>query len=228
MVTAELGGTGQHRAVRERLASFALGALDADEHVAIQAHLDGCPDCRADLAALRPAAAALSLADPARLAHTPLAPPPEFTARVLSALAAEGAAQRNRDRRRALTRAAGALGAAAAVTALVVTLTLGTRPAGDPVDFAVAPPGVTAMARLEDRAWGTQVHLEVAGLAAGEWHGVWLERSDGTRVPAGSFAGGGPRALRIDLAVSLDRGDAIALGVSTRQGEDLLRAPFGR
>lgn len=50
------------------LAAYALGALDPAEAQAFAAHLETCPQCREELAALRPVVDALPLTAPARRA----------------------------------------------------------------------------------------------------------------------------------------------------------------
>ena len=68
-----------HRTVRESLGAFALGHLDADEAAGVRAHVDGCADCRAEVAEL--AAAAHSLG-----ALSEATPPPSLRASVLSGI----------------------------------------------------------------------------------------------------------------------------------------------
>ena len=60
---------------RERIGALVLGQLPEDERFATEAHLDGCPACRAEAEALAPVASLLGRADPDRLAPAP-APPP--------------------------------------------------------------------------------------------------------------------------------------------------------
>ena len=48
-----------HDEIRGLLAAFALGAVPPDEEAAIEAHLDDCVTCRAELAALVEATIAL-------------------------------------------------------------------------------------------------------------------------------------------------------------------------
>src|SRR5207302_8879808 len=52
---------------RELLGAYLLGHLGPEERVGLEAHLDGCAECRAELADLRPVAGALAFADPAPL-----------------------------------------------------------------------------------------------------------------------------------------------------------------
>jgi hypothetical protein len=46
---------------------------------------------------------------------------------------------------------------------------------------------VDVSATLEPRPWGSDVRVQVRGFRPGTLCTVWLRRSDGTRVPAGSF-----------------------------------------
>ena len=59
------------RVWRERIGALVLGQLTEDERFATEAHLDGCPACRAEAEALAPVAALLSRADPDRLTPAP-------------------------------------------------------------------------------------------------------------------------------------------------------------
>jgi hypothetical protein len=46
-----------HRRWREMLGAYALGELDDERRAALQAHLDGCEECRAELREIEPAGA---------------------------------------------------------------------------------------------------------------------------------------------------------------------------
>ena len=59
--------TDECRVWRERLGALVLGQLGPQERAATEAHLEGCPDCRAEADALAPIAAVLQRADPERL-----------------------------------------------------------------------------------------------------------------------------------------------------------------
>lgn len=60
------------RPFQEDLPAYSLGALDADELAAFEAHLESCEDCKAELAGYRNIAAGLLLALP------PRTPPPRL------------------------------------------------------------------------------------------------------------------------------------------------------
>ena len=56
----------EHIPYREQLAAYALGALDADDVSALEAHLQTCDSCRAELAEYRPISDGLLAALPPR------------------------------------------------------------------------------------------------------------------------------------------------------------------
>jgi anti-sigma-K factor RskA len=67
----------EHQARRDELAAYLLGALDPGEAAALEQHLAGCEECRAELEWLRPAALSLPEAVEA------VDPPPELRARIM-------------------------------------------------------------------------------------------------------------------------------------------------
>src|SRR5437764_7719400 len=105
---------------RERVGALVLGQLDPSEKAATQAHLDGCPACRAEADALSPVAALLGRADPERLAPAP-APPADLGDRIARQIAAERRVQRRRRVRWGVGLGA-ATAAATAMTILAISL----------------------------------------------------------------------------------------------------------
>ena len=172
---------------RERIGALALGQLPEAERFATEAHLDGCPGCRAEAEALAPLASLLSRADPDRLAQAP-APPPRLGERIVDRIAAERRAKRPRRSRVKLALAAATVAAVGAVVAVLVTSTgsdQSTR--AETVAFRSLPRGVFAEATLAPRPWGSDVSVKVYGFRPGALCQVWLRSSNGKRVPAGSF-----------------------------------------
>jgi len=212
-----------HRDVREQLGALALGVVTPEQRAALEAHLAGCPECRAELARLRQVGDALSL-----LSGDPLPVPFEAPRSVAQRLFTELAVQRRRRTRRARTWAAAGASAVAALAVLAVVV-LPTPPAPAPerreVVFAVAPAGVTASAEVHDWGWGSQVYLEIIGLPDDQLLGVWLQRPDGTRVSAGTFTTTGGD-LRMTLGAGTATTDATALGISDATGTTVLQAPL--
>ncbi len=209
-----------HRHVREQLGAFALGVVDDAERTAIQAHLDGCAGCRAELAQLQRVAGRLDMLQVLQGETSPASPPqPAGPAdRLFVRLAAER-------RRRSRGMAAAVAGVAAALLILGVVVSPRDPPAGRSVEFAVAPEGVTASAELRDWGWGTQMYLRISGLPSDQRLAVWLEQPDGTRVSAGTFTTTGGE-LTMMLGAATPTSDAVALGVSDEGGTTLLRAPL--
>ncbi len=216
----------EHRQLRELLGSYAVGALSRREAERVQVHLDNCPECRALLEELTPVASALSALDVDAVTGTAGAEPPPVEP-LLARLGQER-------RRRRLRATAGALVATAAAVVLAVVLLSGGESGEPPAPLADERPlrslteGVSGSVRLTDRDWGTQVSLEARGLPADRRLVLWLERADGTRVPAGTFNGIGDALLRADLAAGVRPRDTEAVGVSEAGGADLLALTVDR
>src|SRR5688572_26106386 len=69
-----------HQELIDSAASYALDALDGSERVRFEAHLAGCRECQAEVAAYREVAGALAHAAPT----ADVAPPPALRDRILS------------------------------------------------------------------------------------------------------------------------------------------------
>lgn len=198
------------RTWREQIGSFLLGHLDRDEQAALQAHLDGCPACRAEVDELLPVASLLSVVDLQQ--PTTSVPPVGLRQRVFSAIDAQRRVAHSRRRRIAL---AGSLALTSiAALAAIALIRSAEGPSAESVAFRSLPPGVVIGARLEPRRWGTEVRLRVRGVRPGTVCTVWLRRRDGTRARAGSFRylyEGGSDQVR--LATALERSEAVAIGL---------------
>jgi hypothetical protein len=211
---------------RERIGALVLGQLDPDERAATEAHLDGCPDCRAEAEALAPVAALLSRADPDRLTAVP-APPAHLGDRIARQIAAE----RRSARRRRLRLGLAAATAAAAAAAGIAVILGGGSSEGTPAEtvaFEAVPKGVSVEASLEPHPWGIDVGVEVRGFRPGTVCNVWLRRLDGTRVPAGSFryvySGEGEHA---GLSSALTRDQVSAIGIQAGSKTFVAPLPSG-
>lgn len=104
-------------------------------------------------------------ADPDRLAEPPPLPPPTLPDTIFGAL--------DRERGRQRYRRIGLVAAAAVIAVGLVTAGFLLRgataggPPGQAVAFTALSPGVEASARVENRAWGTGISLDVTGLPQG-------------------------------------------------------------
>ncbi|MGC4938189.1 zf-HC2 domain-containing protein [Kribbella sp. DT2] len=212
----------EHRAVRESLGAFALGQLTPAEATALQAHLDGCAACRAELASIQPLAGPLRLVDPDRLQSVPV-PPPSLEGSILDAISNEPRS------RRAYGRLLIAAGILIAVGAGGVGLgyQLAPKPPEiplEPVAVAVAVPGVRSTADVVPHTWGMEIKLAATGFAAGHTYRVVVVTADGRTSPAGEFIGTGARELHCNLNSAVLRPDATAFRVVDDQGRNVASA----
>lgn len=204
---------------REMLGGYLLGHLSPEEVVGLEAHLDGCADCRAEREELRPVSGALASADPSHLGSPP-PPPPELADRVFARVRA---ARRGQRRRRWNIAAAAAV--AATLIAFSVSLALrASHGESEKFQFTAIPAGVTAEATLYRREPGVEVWIEVDGLTPGATYAVWVERATGERVRCGTFNAVNGNA-HVVLPSTVQRADTAAVGVSTTDGNLVMRAP---
>ncbi|OSY35314.1 MULTISPECIES: anti-sigma factor family protein [Pseudonocardia] len=210
----------EHRALREALGDYAIGRLPRDETSALQAHLDGCADCRAELAEISSVLPALRRVDPARLDHTPF-PPPDLGERIVSAARAEGARPRQRPRWLPV--------ASAAAVAILIGGAVGYA-AGDydgiprePVAVQAMDPAVQATAVAIPHTWGVEIVLDADGFRAGSTYRVVVEADDGREVGAGEFIGTGENPMICNLNSSVLRSDASGFKVLDAAGATVLR-----
>jgi hypothetical protein len=210
---------------RELLGAYALGHLGEDERAGLEAHLEGCPECRAELESLESVARLLPLADPERLGTAPSLPR-GLGDRVMASIAGE----RRRSRRRRFRFGLALGGATAAVAAVVVAIFIlpggGEEAPAQHVTFASLPPKLKIGARLEPRPFGTEVHVYVKGVRSGELCRVFLEAKDGTRLSAGSFRyrWGDDSQATLSSGLDLARTEAIGIRVGDRTFVEALGA----
>jgi predicted anti-sigma-YlaC factor YlaD len=171
---------------RESLGAHALGQLPGDERAGLEAHLEGCPACRAELESLESVARMMPLADPERFGTSPV-PPPELADRVAASIRDERRSQRRR-RRFGLAFGGAAAAAAAAAALAIFVLGGGSGPETEQrVAFGSLPAGMKITATLEPRAFGTEIHMYVTGVRSGTLCRVALRGPRGIRLPAGTF-----------------------------------------
>lgn len=208
---------------RASLGAYALGDLPADERAALEAHLDGCADCREEVRSLTGVARLLPYADPAHFGPAPT-PSPELGERIAATIGAERRTTVRRRRRVGLA-LGGAVAAAAAVLALIVLPGGGGAPQQH-VDFAGLPSGVHIGATLEPHAFGTEIHMYVSGMRSGTLCRVFLRGPGGAKVPAGTFRYRWGDDSEAVLSSALDLSRTTAIGVHA--GNRIFIAPVGR
>jgi hypothetical protein len=218
--------TEECRRWRQLLGAHALDGLASDERAALQAHLEGCSECRAEAASLRSVAQLLPLADPARFGQPAPQPPPELAERVAATIGGEERVAAGRRRRRfGLALGGGAAVLAAAVLALFVLPGGGGGEPEQQVEFGQLPGGAKIYATLEPHAYGTEIHMYVQGVRSGTLCRVYLRGPRGERVAAGTFTYRWGDDATATLSSALDLSRTRAIGV--RAGNRTFVAPVG-
>jgi hypothetical protein len=203
---------------REALGAYALGHLPGEERASLEAHLDGCPDCRAEADSLLAIAQRLPHADPARFGPAPVLPP-ELGQRIAATIGAERHSKRRHRRVRLGLGLSG--GVAVAVAAVLAIFVLAGNEAGGPeqrVAFRSLPRGVKIAATLEPRAFGTEIHMYVAGISSGTLCRVYMRGPGRTGASAGSFRyrWGGEDSAVLSAALDLSRAKALVVRAGNR------------
>ena len=204
---------------RPLIGAYALGRLGAGERAALEAHLDGCPSCRAEAESLGSLARLLPLADPARFDRPAPKPAADLGERIAAAIGAEQRSERHRRRRRRF--AFGLAGATAAAAIVLAVLLWPGGEAAEPaqrVEFASLPADVHISASLVPHSYGTEIHMYVRGVRSGTLCQVFLRGPNGERVSAGTFTyrWGDDSDAVLSAALDLSRTRAIAVRAGNR------------
>lgn len=221
----------EHEKFRADLGAYLLGALSAEERVALEAHLEGCAGCRAERDDLLPVAGMLGdLRRSAPQAARAEPVPAGLDARVLTRLEREGA----HELRTAWARRAGLAVLAGAAAAAVLVLGLAITDDGpaevavptEPVELVVSDDDVDADAALINHTWGVEVRLTASGFDDGRRYRVVIVGTDGRRHPAGAFVGVGGREMVCNLNSAVLRPDASGFEVRDRRGVVVVSSRF--
>jgi hypothetical protein len=211
---------------KEELGAYALGHLSDQERAALEAHLEGCPACRAEADSLLAVSRLLPHADPERFGPAPQ-PPADLGKRITATIGGERRAKR---RQRRLRFGLG-LGGAAAATAMAVLaiFILSSGGEGGPeqhVAFRSLPSGVKIAATLQPQAFGTEIHMYVKGISSGTLCQVYMRGPGGDDVSAGTFRyrWGAEESAVLSAALDLSRAEALVV----RAGKRTFTAPLDR
>ena len=209
-----------HRVIAER----ALRDLDPDTEAGVATHLASCPESRALAEEFGTTAAALGHARPDSRAFAADPPEEAYTPspqHLYNEITARLAALRARRRRRSWAIGVGAAAVLIGVFVMVFTTTRSTPVAAPGVAFTNDV--VDGVVALEERSWGTEIHLRAEGFTPGQQYNVWLERADGSRVGAGTFTGVTHPPVVVTLSSALAESHAVAIGISQPDGTLVMR-----
>lgn len=97
-------------------------------------------------------------------------------------------------------------------------------PPTEAIAFGGAAGGVDSDARLINHTWGTELMLDVSGLASGQVYRVVYRGSDGRAVQAGSFLGVDGVLMRCRFNAGVLRAGLASIDVLDASGQKVLRA----
>jgi hypothetical protein len=203
---------------KEELGAYALGHLSDQERVALEAHLEGCPACRAEADSLFAVSRLLPHADPERFGPAPQ-PPADLGKRIAATIGSEQRAKRSRRRLRFGLGFGGA--AAATAMAMLAIFVLSSGSEGGPeqhVAFRSLPSGVKIAATLQPQAFGTEIHMYVKGISSGTLCRVYMRGPAGDEVSAGTFRyrWGADESAVLSAALDLSRAEALVVHAGKR------------
>ena len=217
-------------------AAYVLGSLSANERGEYEAHLAGCPRCRAAVAELSGIPALLALLDPEDVRALDEAEPPPLRPEVLDSLVEKVRWRRRRSRWVSSI----ALAAAAALLAVVLVFAVSPgffglqsetpQATGTTLEMTkMAPTPINATVTLNSYAWGTRIDM---ACTYGDWGnrdappqnlGMVVVGRDGSHAEVATWLGlSGATALpSANTPKPIDEIAAVQL-VSTDSGEVLL------
>jgi Putative zinc-finger len=198
---------------RTQFGALASGDLPAAEEAALRQHIAVCAGCEKELASLTSVVSALRSADLSWVDHTSSLPIVPTGRNLELAIFDRIDAERRRVRMRRLVVSVAA--SVLLIGGIVAGLALRSSPPGDGLYVAMNYPlGGKANVELTEKKWGTEIQVRTQGVPAGVTWGVWLERPDGSRVPAGSFTSVANEPMTLRLSSALQARKATAIGMT--------------
>ena len=198
-----------------------VGQLSDDGHLALDAHTEGCPDCRDERSDLMALSTVLGAADPDHFNEHEL--PFTLQSTVLDRLRAED----RRDRRGRRFRYVLGSAAAAVLVGIVLAVTLAwpSGPGTRTVNL-VGLPEVHATARLTPEPWGTALELRETGQSAGEVLSVSVRTASGSWWQMGTYRTAGT-SVRVTMACALKISNIEGVSVLDHSGHVVMHGYFG-
>jgi anti-sigma-K factor RskA len=217
----------EHRELQDLIPAHALHALETDDALLLEQHIETCDACRRELDEMRETTALLAFAT------APVEPPARLRAAILDAVAEPAPVNAKPQRTRlAFLRGAVAGTLAGAAIALVIGIALhsqlsdarSSRDAQAAVVANLLRPG-SQVAQLTGNVQGAVVRNGSSGKlvlvdlphpASGRTYQAWLIGPDKKPVPAGTFTGG--KAVVVGLAGNAGGSKTVAITVEPDGG----------
>ncbi|XVV13913.1 anti-sigma factor family protein [Actinoplanes sp. CA-131856] len=222
----------------DRLGAYALGVLDDDEWAAVHAHVEGCDECRREVAELRATEELLGDVPPEAFLDGPPQGADLLLERTLKQVREEGD-RRERGRRLVWTLAAALVAVAALGGGALAgrsTAPSAVAAAQPPAPASAAPPvsgaatnaatGVSMNVTVRPAAGWVRLSASVGGVPAGEQCRLYVVGADGARQLAGSWLvseSGVATGTTVDGSALVAPADVASVEVETYAGRPLVR-----
>jgi hypothetical protein len=206
---------------RGQLALQAIGRLPENERLALQSHLDGCADCRAELVDLSGIETALRSAEPERVDDVEIVPESLRTA-VLGALHTEAVRHKRSTRVRVAAAAAVLVIFVGGATAAVTALASSHHNQNGPTFALSGPAGAHGTVQLTAEPWGTSVELHAVGGTAGQVLTVSMRTADGSWWQAGTYQSDAAHEVDVPMSCAVPARQIDGIRITTASGEEIL------
>jgi hypothetical protein len=208
---------------RIQFGAYVSGQLSAADEATVREHLALCPNCAQEVSELGSVVGSLRSADLSQIDREEAIPIMPSNRQLELAIFDRIDAERKRVR---IRRSFVAIAAAVALIAGIAgVFALRSGPASDGLYLAMEyPVGGKANVELSKTPWGTEIVINTVGVPAGYTWGVWLERPDGSRVPAGSFTSARTNVMKLKFSSALQVDRAVAIGMTEFSSKKEVRA----
>jgi hypothetical protein len=208
---------------RGQIALAAIGRLPDTERLALDSHLEGCPECSNELAEISGLEAALSAAEIERVDQVVDIPETLRTA-VLGSLETEVARHRRASRFRVLAIAAAVVILAGGGTAIGVAAARSGQSGPAPArTFALTGPGgASATVQLTAENWGTLVDLRVSGQSGGSDLTVSMREDNGSWWTAGTYQSVSGGVVNVTMSCAVPVREIDGVRVTNASGKQVL------
>lgn len=206
---------------RGQLALAAIGRLPDNEQLALQSHLDGCAECRSDLADLSGIESALRSAQPERVDDVE-AVPDSLRVAVLGAVHTEVVRQRRSTRARVAAVAAVFVILVGGGIAAATSLGSQNHARNGPAFALSGPDGAHGTVQLTAETWGTSVDVHAVGGTAGEVLTVSMRTADGSWWEAGTYKSDASHEVDVPMSCAVPAAQIDGIRITTSSGRQIL------
>jgi Putative zinc-finger len=207
---------------RGQLALASIGRLPDNERLALESHLDGCADCRAEVSELSGIERALSAAQPEHVNDSEQIPD-SLRSAVLGALHTEVVRHRRSFRLRIATIAAVFVLVVGGGVAAAVSLSGGSHPSTNSPMLALSgPAGAHGTVELTAESWGTSVELHAVGGIEGQTLTVSMRTASGSWWVSGQYVSVGSNLVDVQQSCPVPVAQIDAVRITSPSGQAIM------